>query len=67
MQQDSKSLAEWLAIAWWVTPNEKRELMKFDKLAEPMFEAPLVPTGLIALSDLAGSGDLPLTQDYSNL
>lgn len=65
LQQDAQTLATWLNTAWWVTPNEKREMMKFDRLTEPMFDKPIVPTGLVALEDLQGSEDLPVTEDYN--
>lgn len=60
LQPNSKEMAEWLAQAWWVTPNEKREMMRFDKSDNPMFDQPLVPNSLQTLDDMAAIPDIPI-------
>jgi HK97 family phage portal protein len=50
MQQDMKLLTEWLKEAWWITPNEKRELQGYEKLTEELMDEPWVPQGLAPLS-----------------
>jgi phage portal protein BeeE len=60
LQPNSKEMAEWLALAWWVTPNEKREMMRFDKSDNPLFEQPLIPAGLQTLDELNAISDIPV-------
>lgn len=60
LQPNSKEMAEWLNVAWWVSPNEKREMMRFEKSDNPLFEQPLIPTGLQTLDDLNAIPDIPV-------
>ena len=60
LQPNSKEMAEWLNVAWWVTPNEKREMMRFEKSDNPLFEQPLIPAGLQTLDDLISIPDIPV-------
>jgi HK97 family phage portal protein len=60
LQPNSKEMAEWLALAWWVTPNEKREMMRFEKSDNPLFEQPLIPAGLQTLDELNAIPDIPV-------
>lgn len=59
LQPNSKEMAEWLNTAWWVSPNEKREMMKFERLDNEMFDEPLIPSGLQTLSDMEMPEPLP--------
>jgi len=66
LQDNMKDLAAWLAVAYWIDPNEKREMMKFDRSTNPTFNEYLVPTGLQLLSDLTSVDDLPnVANDYN--
>jgi HK97 family phage portal protein len=56
MQADLKALAEWLKEAWWITPNEKRDLMGYEKSDEPLMDEFWVPSGLTPMSQLGGDG-----------
>jgi len=56
MQENMKELAEWLALAWWITPNEKRELMGYEKLAED-FDEPWVANTIAPISERAEPDD----------
>lgn len=60
LQPNSKAMAEWLALAWWVTPNEKREMMRFDKSDDPLFDKPIIPAGLQTLDDLNAIPNIPV-------
>lgn len=51
MQDNMKELAEWLAIAWWITPDEKRELMGYEPKGE-LFDEPWVPNTITPLSQM---------------
>jgi HK97 family phage portal protein len=52
LQPNSKLMAEWLAIAWWVSPNDKLEMMRFERNPNPIFDQPLIPQGLQTIDDL---------------
>lgn len=56
MQKDMASLTEWLLKAYWITPNEKRELQGYEVLAEDLMDEPWMPTGLTPLSQAGGDG-----------
>jgi HK97 family phage portal protein len=60
LQPNSKEMAEWLNVAWWVTPNEKREMMRFEKSDNPLFEQPLIPAGFQTLDELNAINDIPI-------
>ena len=48
---------------WWITPNEKRQLSKYDDLPDPAMDTVYLPTGLTPIGD-SMMADLPLTEDY---
>ena len=49
LQDDMKSLAEWLAAAWWIDPNEKRAQMNYDAKGKE-FDECFIPAGIMPLS-----------------
>jgi phage portal protein BeeE len=56
MQADMKALTEWLKDAWWITPNEKRDLMGYEKSDEPLMDEFWIPNGLTPISQFNGDG-----------
>ena len=60
LQENFKDMAVWLAAAWWITPNEKRQMMKFDTIQDEYFNQPLLPAGLMSLEDAQAVPDLPV-------
>lgn len=56
MQADMKALTEWLRDAWWLTPNEKRELMGYEVSDHPLMEEFWVPSNLTPMSQFNGDG-----------
>jgi HK97 family phage portal protein len=56
MQADMKALTEWLKEAWWISPNEKRDLMGYEKSDEPLMDEYWVPNGLTPISQYNGDG-----------
>lgn len=65
-----KDLAEWLERAWWITPNEKREQMDYDKIEDPAFDEPFVPIGVTPLSAATpedGQSDAEFQKAFNNL
>lgn len=55
MQDDLGAMAEWLAQAWWLTPDEKREMQGYERLGNE-FDEPWIPSGITPLSQSAGDG-----------
>jgi HK97 family phage portal protein len=56
MQADMKALTEWLRDAWWLTPNEKRELMGYEVSDHPLMEEFWVPSNLTPISQFNNDG-----------
>lgn len=46
LQPDMKLLTEWLGTAWWLTPNERREALKYSKSDDPTLDRIWAPVGL---------------------
>lgn len=51
LQEDMGKMVTWMAQAYWVTANEKREMMKFDKLEDPIYDEPFLPLGIQTAED----------------
>lgn len=56
MQANMKELAEYLGLSWWITPNEKREMMGYEKYGDATFDEPWVGNTVQPLS-LATAND----------
>lgn len=52
LHEDLGRRAVWMQQAYWLTPNEKREMMNYDRYDDTFFDQPLIPTGLMSLQDL---------------
>lgn len=52
MQIDIAAMATGLAAAWWITPNEKREMMEQEPIDDPKFDQPFIPSGVTPLEDM---------------
>ena len=63
LQDNLKDMVLWLEKAWWLTPNEKREMMDYDLSTEPLFDQYLLPQSLQTVEDFENI-DLDLTDDY---
>jgi HK97 family phage portal protein len=50
LQEDMSKIVTQLAAAWWITPNEKREVMGYEKLKGKEFDEPWLPVGITPLS-----------------
>lgn len=56
LQADMKALTEWLKEAWWIYPNEKRDLQGYEKSTDPLMDEPWVPQNLVPMSQLQDDG-----------
>lgn len=50
LQEDMQKFVSSLASAWWLTPNEKREAMRYEVRPEKEFDEPYIPSGITPLS-----------------
>jgi HK97 family phage portal protein len=66
MQEDMSKLVQSVKDAWWITPNEKRSVMKYDDMDMDEMNTIYIPTGLMPIGDAAiGDENLSITEDYS--
>lgn len=53
LQEDMKSMSDWLGKSWWIKGNEKRLAMGYDEdTDEPMMDTYLVPTSVQPINDI---------------
>lgn len=52
LHEDLGKKATWLVNAYWLTPNEKREAMKYERFDNELMDQPVIPAGLQTLEDL---------------
>jgi phage portal protein BeeE len=65
MQEDMSKLVQSVKDAWWITPNEKRSVMKYDDMDMDEMNTIYIPTGLMPIGDAAmGGQEIDLTDDY---
>jgi len=63
LHEDLKQQAEALDRMWWVTPNEKRDIMQFEEIPDPLMDQILIDSGKMLLTELTGVPDLPAPLD----
>lgn len=67
LQPDLGRMITALAGAFWLTPNEKREMMNEEPYEDEQFDEPWMPTGITPLSHVADQAQLDLmTQQLTN-
>jgi HK97 family phage portal protein len=66
LQDNYKDMVQWLSQAYWLTPNEKRAVMKYDAEPDPLFDSYLLPTGIQTIEDLMMPDPVQNTGDYNN-
>jgi phage portal protein BeeE len=65
MQEDMSKLVQSVKDAWWISPDEKRLVMKYDEMGTPEMKAIYIPTGFMPIQDAAMTGEeLEITDDY---
>jgi phage portal protein BeeE len=65
LQGDMLKMAQAYAALPSFVPNEMREMFHLEKSTDPNADKTYIKTGYVALEDLQGSQDLPLTADYN--
>lgn len=51
LHEDIGKKATWMQQAYWLTPNEKREMMNYERFDDPFFDQPFIPAGFQTLED----------------
>lgn len=60
LQEDMKMQADALNSMWWTTPNEKRDMMGFEALQEPLMNEIIIDSSKILLTDLGAVADVTM-------
>ena len=60
LQEDMKMQADALNAMWWTTPNEKRDMMGFEELLEPMMDQIIIDSGKQLITDLGAVPDVTM-------
>lgn len=66
-QRDLAMLVTSLAAAWWMTPNERREMMMQEPYDDETFDEPYIPAGITPLSQVQDGFNMEqMTQQLTN-
>ena len=60
LQEDMKMQADALNAMWWTTPNEKRDMMGFEELDEPLMDQIIIDAGKQLITDLGAVPDVTM-------
>ena len=60
LQDDMKMQSDALNSMWWTTPNEKRDMMGFEELEEPLMSQIIIDGGKQLLTDLGAVADVTM-------
>jgi len=60
LQEDMKMQADALNSMWWTTPNEKRDMMGFEELEEPLMDQIIIDSGKQLITDLGAVPDVTM-------
>lgn len=60
LQEDMKMQADALNAMWWTTPNEKRDMMGFEELEEPLMDQIIIDAGKQLITDLGAIPDVTM-------
>ena len=52
LQEDMKELSAILSQSWWITPNEKRQAMRYDTVQDDVMNAIYIPAGYLPIDEL---------------
>lgn len=60
LQEDMKMQADALNSMWWTTPNEKRDMMGFEELEDPLMDQIIIDAGKQLITDLGAVPDVTM-------
>lgn len=52
LQEDMKELSAILSQSWWITPNEKRQAMRYDTVQDDTMNEIYIPAGYLPIAEL---------------
>jgi hypothetical protein len=52
LQEDMKELSAILSQSWWITPNEKRQAMRYDTVQDDTMNSIFIPAGYLPIDEL---------------
>lgn len=52
LQEDMKELSAILSQSWWITPNEKRQAMRYDTIQDDVMNEIFIPAGYLPIDEL---------------
>jgi hypothetical protein len=52
LQEDMKELSAILSQSWWITPNEKRQAMRYDTVQDDVMNSIYIPAGYLPIDEL---------------
>lgn len=67
LQEDMKTLTDWLDKSWEITPNERRELKKFGRLPDPNMDKVWMPSNLASMEEMSIPAAEPILDDVEEL
>ncbi len=59
LQEDMSKLAAWLNASPHITYNERREMMHFERIEEPIYDQLLIPTGFQTAEEMKMINNIP--------
>jgi phage portal protein BeeE len=66
MKRDTAALITAFQSAWYIPPNQKMIELGYDPIADPLFNEPWIPTGIMPLSDVKKSIEFNQQNDNAN-
>ena len=57
LQDDLQTQVAQLAGAWWLTPNQRLEIMGWDVSTEPLMDVQWIPAGLVPINETGMNAD----------
>ena len=67
LEENKKDQVEWLEKAWWLTPNQKLQIMGETVSDDPLMNKIIIPTGNVLLEDIAAEPDGNTQSDADDL
>lgn len=61
LQEDMLKMAQWMNVSPQITYNERRLMQKFDRIDNPLFDEPFIPSGIQLASDLVIEPPIDIT------
>ena len=52
MQKDIEKIVAQMKESWWITPNEKRQAMRYDTIQEDTMNEIYIPAGYLPVAEL---------------